>query len=174
MSDTITLNINGTEVDGKKGETILEVAERNGVYIPTLCAQPDLTPFGACRLCIVEVERMKGLPPSCTTPAQDGMVVRTNTPQLARLRRNILEFMLSEHPHECLICHRRERCSLDDICLRQLEIDDRCVICALNGRCDLQKVVDYVGVTEVALPYASRGMPVDGSRFSRVYLTPAL
>src|SRR3990172_2219492 len=87
----ITLTIDGREVKAKRGATVLEVAQGAGIYIPTLCAHPTLKPFGACRMCLVEIERMRGFPPACTTPASEGMVVKTATPELQKLRREIME-----------------------------------------------------------------------------------
>lgn len=115
--------------------TVLEVAHSAGIYIPALCAHPDLPPFGACRLCIVEIETMPGFPTACTTPAEDGMIVRTGTPKLQELRRNTLELILSEHPYSCLTC-------------------------AKNLRCELQKVAYYIGLEEVSLPYIHKELPV--------------
>ena len=91
----ITLIIDGQEVKAKEGMTVLEAAKEAGIDIPTLCYHPDLTPYGACRLCIVEIENVKGFPTSCTTPASDGMVVKTNTPQIHELRRDIFELILT-------------------------------------------------------------------------------
>ena len=82
--ETITLTIDGIAVTVKKGATVLEAAQQTGIYIPTLCWDADLEPYGACRLCIVEIEGMRGLPTACTTPATDGMVVYTDTPQATR------------------------------------------------------------------------------------------
>ena len=99
--DTIRLTINGQEIEAKSGITVLEAAKAAGIYIPTLCYHPDLTSFGGCRLCIVDIEKMRGLPTACTTPASDGMVVHTDTLEITELRRSILELILSEHPHPC-------------------------------------------------------------------------
>src|SRR4030067_2580207 len=98
----ITLTIDDKQVEVEKGATVLEAAKEAGIYIPTLCYHPSLAPFGGCRLCLVEIEKMRGFPTSCTTPAGDGMVVHTNTPQLQEFRRGGLELILSEHPHMCL------------------------------------------------------------------------
>ena len=108
---------------------------------------------------------------SCTTPAADGMVVHTDTPEIQRLRRDILELILSEHPHACFTCDRRERCGPLDICLRNVAVTARCVTCPMNGHCELQRVVDYVGVDGVGLPYTFKGLPVakDGAFFDRDY-----
>jgi len=161
LTKAITLTIDGQEVKAEPGMTVLEAAQRAGIYIPTLCYHPDLAPYGACRLCIVEIENMRGLPTACTTPAVDGMVVRTNTPQIQEFRRGILELILSEHPHPCLTCWRRQRCGPFDICLRNVEVTLRCVLCPKNGVCELQKVVDYIGIKEVELPSTYKGIPVD-------------
>jgi NADPH-dependent glutamate synthase beta subunit-like oxidoreductase/formate hydrogenlyase subunit 6/NADH:ubiquinone oxidoreductase subunit I len=133
--DTITVTIDGKEVKAKRGATVLEAAREAEIYIPALCHHPDLTPFGACRLCIVEIEKMRGFPPACTTPAAEGMVVHTNTPKLQELRRSILELILSEHPYSCLTCPQ-------------------------NLNCELQRVACYIGLDEVTLPYTYKELPV--------------
>lgn len=169
--DTTTLTIDGREVKAARGKTVLEAAQEAGIYIPTLCYHPSLTPFGSCRMCIVEIEKMRGFPTSCTTPIAEGMVVHTNTPQLHQLRSNIMELVLTEHPHACLVCNRRERCGPMDICLRSVNVSERCVTCPKNRRCDLQKVFDYLGLTEVSLPYAYKDLPIyrDHPFFDRNY-----
>ena len=125
---------------------MLQAAQTAGIYIPTLCYHPNLQPYGGCRLCIVEIENMRGLPTSCTTPAADGMKVTTNTPQLQELRRSFLQLILTEHPNACLTCHRRERCGPYDICLRHVAVNERCVSCPNNKQCELQDLVDYIGI----------------------------
>ena len=95
----ISLNINGKEVKARTGMTILDAAKKEGIYIPTLCDHPMLKPAGSCRLCIVEVDGMRGYPTSCTTPVVDGMVVHTETRKLRSIRRSVLELTLSEHPY---------------------------------------------------------------------------
>ncbi len=107
----IKLTINNNEIVAKKGETVLEVAQKQDIHIPTLCYHKDLIPYGGCRLCIVEV---KGRPipvVSCTLPVEDGMVVKTDTPRLKKLRTFSLQLILSEHPHACLICDKKEECA---------------------------------------------------------------
>jgi len=158
---TLALTINEQEITVKEGMTVLEAAQQAGIYIPTLCYHPDLAPYGACRLCIVEIEKMRGLPTACTTPATEGMIVRTNTPQIQEFRRGVLELMLSEHPHPCLTCWRREKCGPFDICLRNVDITQRCVLCPNNGICELQQVADYIGIEKVDLPYTSRNVDID-------------
>ncbi len=156
----ITLTIDDRRVSVKEGTTVLEAAQEAGVYIPTLCHHPLLKPFGGCRLCVVEIEKMRGLPTSCTTPASDGMVVRTNTTQLQQFRQGVLELMVSEHPHACLTCFRRERCQPYDICLRNVAITERCVICPKNGQCELQRVAEYIGFYDSKLPYTYKEIPL--------------
>ncbi|MBI4287393.1 MAG: (2Fe-2S)-binding protein, partial [Chloroflexi bacterium] len=161
-SNLITLNIDGQEVKAKQGSTVLAAALGAGIYIPTLCYHPHLEPYGGCRMCIVEIEKMRGLPPACTTPAGDGMVVKTKTPQLQANRRSVMEFVLTEHPHSCLTCWRRRRCRQQDICLRNAAVTDRCVTCPKNQRCELQQVSDYLGIygsKQISLPYKYRGLP---------------
>ncbi|MCK5577532.1 MAG: FAD-dependent oxidoreductase, partial [Dehalococcoidales bacterium] len=141
----------------------LQAAQSTGIYIPTLCYHPDLLPYGGCRLCIVEVENMRGFPTSCTTPAADGMVVTTNTDRLQQLRQDFLQLILTEHPNACLTCDRRERCSPYDICLRNVALTERCVVCPNNKQCELQHLVDYIGIGDMPLPYKYKDLPVDVS-----------
>ncbi|MFC1982442.1 FAD-dependent oxidoreductase [Chloroflexota bacterium] len=161
MADKIKLVIDDTEVEIGAGVSVLEAAQGAGIYIPTLCYHPSVEPYGGCRLCLTEIEKMRGVVPSCTTPATDGMVVRTNTPQLQELRQDTLQLILTEHPNSCLTCHRRERCGPYDICLRNVAVTERCVTCPKNGQCELQRVVDYIGIGEMPLPYEYKGLPVD-------------
>ena len=156
----ITLTIDDKQVEVKEGTTVLEAAKKAGIYIPTLCYLPYLSPYGGCRLCVVEIEKMRGFPTSCTTPAGNGMVIRTNKPQLQEFRRGVLELILSEHPHTCLDCWRRKRCGPFDICLRSIAVTERCVTCPKNKRCELQEVVDYIGIREVGLPYTYKELAV--------------
>ncbi|HOW97323.1 MAG TPA: FAD-dependent oxidoreductase [Kiritimatiellia bacterium] len=96
------LTIDGKTVEARDGQTVLQAALDAGLYIPNLCYHPDLRPVGACRLCIVEIENMRGLPTSCTTPARDGMVVRTNTEAVLKLRQNLIWLILSEQSEPIL------------------------------------------------------------------------
>ena len=102
MLHNVTLNIDGADIHAPKGSSVLEVAIEYGICIPHLCHVPGISDIGACRLCIVEIENMRGLPTACTTPATDGMVVTTHTPQLQKLRRAFLHLILTEHPNACL------------------------------------------------------------------------
>ena len=111
----IALNIDGREVETKKGRTVLEAALEAGIYIPHLCHHPDLTPVGGCGLCLVEIEGMQGLPTSCTTPVEEGMRVKTKTPQVDRMRRLAMELMLSGHPPDCTVCSQYLNCELQSV-----------------------------------------------------------
>jgi predicted molibdopterin-dependent oxidoreductase YjgC len=118
--DIITLTINGQDFRGKKvkgktGQTVLEVFKANGIYVPTLCYHPKMPPYGGCRLCIVEIENMRGLPPSCTTPASDGMIVSTHTERVFGVRKTILELLLAYGDHNCLLCEQTGDCELQDL-----------------------------------------------------------
>jgi len=164
--DEIRLTINGQEVKAKKGMTVLETAEAAGIYIPTLCHHPDLEPYGGCRLCLVEIEKVRGLQPACTYLASDGMIVHTETEAVNNVRRTALELIMVNHPSECLICDRRtekDGCTPYEICLRNVAVTDRCILCPANGQCELQKVIDYLGLQELRLPMATMSFPVDTS-----------
>ena len=110
--DTIKLTVNGREVIAKKGATVLEAALGAGIYIPTLCYDPDLKPYGGCRLCVVEIERMRGLVSSCTMPTTEGMVVYTNTPRVNQSRRITMELIIANHHGDCLACAKNQDCEL--------------------------------------------------------------
>jgi len=120
--ETITLTIDGKEVQAPKGSTVLEAALGADIYIPTLCYDPDLTPYGACRLCLVEIEGMRGLPTSCTTAATDGMVVHTETPAVNQARRVAMELIMANHHGDCLTCAKNQQCELQKIA-RYLNIE---------------------------------------------------
>jgi formate dehydrogenase alpha subunit len=110
--DTIRLTINGRQVVAEKGATVLEAALEAGIYIPKLCYDPDLKPYGGCRLCVVEIEKMRGLVSSCTTPATEGMVVRTDTPRVNQSRRITMELIGANHHGDCLACVKNQDCEL--------------------------------------------------------------
>ncbi|MFH1523366.1 MAG: 2Fe-2S iron-sulfur cluster-binding protein, partial [Chloroflexota bacterium] len=97
----IQLTINGKQIEAPEGTTVLAVAKRAGIDIPTLCAQKELTPFGGCRLCIVEVQGFRVPIASCTLPVTNGMVVNTETETLKKSRKFILSMLFSERNHFC-------------------------------------------------------------------------
>ncbi len=112
---TIKLNIDGRDVETQEGKSVLDAALDAGIYIPYLCHHPDLSPNGACRLCIVEIEGIEGLPTSCTTPASNGMVVRTKTEKVEHMRRLAMELMLAGHPADCGSCNKYLNCELQSV-----------------------------------------------------------
>ena len=114
-SETIKLIIDDKEVVTQKGKSVLEAALDEEIYIPHLCHHPDLPTIGACRLCIVEVEGIEGYPPSCVTPAGNGMIVNTKTEDTERLRRLAMELMLAGHPADCGQCDKYLNCELQSL-----------------------------------------------------------
>ncbi len=122
----IKLTVDRKEIKAKEGQTVLEAATDNGIYIPNLCYHPNLKPIAACRLCIVEIEKMKGFPTACTTKISEGMVVKTNTEELQNLRKNLIWLILSNYPKD------------------------------IPPSCDLKKVIDYVGVNEILKNYTPK------------------
>ena len=115
MSDTIELTIDGKVVQATPDMTILKAAASVGVKIPTLCYDPRLQPFGACRMCLVEVEQMKGrLIPACSTPVGKDMIIHTNTEDVRKARRMLMELLMIHHPLDCPVCDKAGECKLQD------------------------------------------------------------
>jgi len=125
---TVTLTIDGMAVTVPAGTSVMAAAMHLGTKIPKLCATDSLEPFGSCRLCLVEIEGRRGTPASCTTPAEEGMVVHTQNDKLAGLRKGVMELYISDHPLDCLTC-------------------------AANGDCELQTQAGAVGLREVRYGY---------------------
>ncbi|MCD6233901.1 MAG: ferredoxin [Candidatus Neomarinimicrobiota bacterium] len=111
----MNITINNIEVWANPGETVLEVAEREGIRIPTLCYLKGFSPTGSCRMCMVEVEDQGRLVPSCAFPVYDGMKVKTNSPEVRRARKTIIELLLANHPQDCLVCTRNGNCDLQSL-----------------------------------------------------------
>lgn len=111
----VTLTIDGVQVTVEQGTSLMRAAMMNGTKIPKLCATDSLEPFGSCRLCLVEIQGRKGYPASCTTPAEQGMVVLTQTPALQQLRKGVMELYISDHPLDCLTCAANGDCELQDM-----------------------------------------------------------
>ncbi len=157
----ITLVIDGKQVKLEESATVLEAARETGIYIPTLCYHPSLPSDGSCELCLVEVEGREDFPLACVTPATEGMVIHTDTPQVRTLQKDALKQILSHHPCACLTCWRRKWCNPYDICLRNVAVTQRCVVCPKNKNCELQQVVDYVGLEGEDFACVYRDLPVD-------------
>ena len=135
---TVTLTIDGRKITCDEGKTVLEAALDAGIYIPNLCYHPLLEPYGACRMCIVEIDGMRGLPTSCTTRATDGMVVRTDSSDIHKVRRMTAELLIADHFTDCLVC-------------------------SSNQRCELQKVAAYLGIDRTRLKRTVRETRIDDS-----------
>jgi NADH-quinone oxidoreductase subunit G len=115
MSKEIKLIVDGTILSVPEGVTLLQAAEGNGITIPTLCHDDRLAPYSGCRLCVVEVEGMRGLPPSCSTRAREGMVVKTDSPLLRQVRKTLIELLLADHPADCTTCIGNLDCTLQEL-----------------------------------------------------------
>jgi formate dehydrogenase major subunit len=124
----VTLTIDGREVSVPEGTSVMRAAALADLKIPKLCATDQLEAFGSCRLCLVQIEGMKGYPASCTTPVAQGMKVSTQNEKLAQLRRGVMELYISDHPLDCLTC-------------------------PANGHCELQDMAGAVGLREVRYGY---------------------
>jgi formate dehydrogenase alpha subunit len=175
--ETITIVLNGIEVSGYPGTSILDLALESGVYIPTLCYDANLASVGACRLCLVEDERNGALLASCVTPIAPGMIIKTNSPRVVEHRKKILKLMLASHPDSCLVCDKGNRCQLRKLAaemgIGQVEYQripqadvieevnpfierdrSKCIMC---GKCIR---VDQELVVEGAIDYMHRGTAV--------------
>jgi bidirectional [NiFe] hydrogenase diaphorase subunit len=138
VSQKISVRIDGQLCTATEGETIFQVAAANGRYIPALCHMEGFSSAGSCRLCLVEVSGIGRLLPACTTPAQNGMSVTTDSETLAHNRRMVLELLFAERNHICAVC-------------------------VSNGHCELQGLAQKLGVTHVRFPYTYPRLPVDSS-----------
>jgi NADH-quinone oxidoreductase subunit G len=112
--DVVTVTIDGKEVRAPRGELLIKVAQEHGSYIPRFCWHERMKPVGMCRMCLVEVEGMRGMQISCATPVSDGMVVNTQTPNVKAVQDGVLEFLLINHPLDCPVCDRGGECPLQD------------------------------------------------------------
>ena len=114
----IRITINDRKLELERPVTILEAARKAGIRIPTLCNHEGLEPYGGCRLCLVEVDNVARLQTSCTQLVTDGMVVRTETERIIKARREVLEFLLINHPLDCPHCDKAGECELQDLVAR--------------------------------------------------------
>jgi formate dehydrogenase major subunit len=143
---TVTLTIDGMEISVPAGSSIMRAASLSGTNIPKLCATEDLEPFGSCRLCLVQIEGRGGFPASCTTEVAEGMIVQTQNPRLAELRRNVMELYISDHPLDCLTC-------------------------PTNGDGELQDMAGAVGLRDVRYGYEGENHLDKGKDESAPYFT---
>ena len=168
MPDDITISIDGVEIRTQPGKMVLEAAIEAGVYVPYLCYHSGMKPYAACRMCVVVAEnergRVPGFPAACTLAATDGMTVWSETPDVNELRRSVMQMLIAEHPNGCLTCHRVEICGPSDICLRHVSVNDRCITCPKNERCEFKDTVRYLGMElESPMTYAYRDIPLEVS-----------
>jgi len=143
---TVALTIDGQAVTVPAGTSVMRAAQEMGTTIPRLCATDMMDAFGSCRLCLVEIEGRAGAPASCTTPVAEGMVVHTQTPKLAKLRKGVMELYISDHPLDCLTC-------------------------AANGDCELQDMAGAVGLREVRYGYQGENHLDEAKDESNPYFT---
>lgn len=129
---SVTIEIDGRQLTVPEGMNLLEAALQNGIYIPHLCHHPDLPDLGSCRLCIVEVEGMEGVQPSCKLKASEGMKVITDSPRIHSLRKLAMELLLAAHPEDCSTCPK-------------------------YGRCELQTLIQYMGVSATRMSARIKG-----------------
>ncbi len=139
-----TINLNGTELEATSGVPLVEVIKNSGTFISNLCYIDGLPPYAGCRTCIVEIEGARGYQLSCTTKVDDGMIVRTETPDLKATRQAVLSLILSYHSDRCLTCHRVVKCKPGDTCLRDGVVTHRCLTCSKNYRCELQTTCEML------------------------------
>ena len=116
--EIINFKIDGIDAKAKKGTTILEAARHNGIDIPTLCFLKDINEVGDCRMCIVEVEGRRGFATSCIQKVEEGMAIKTHSPEVLEARKAILELILSNHHKDCLTCTRSGNCELQNLCIQ--------------------------------------------------------
>ena len=113
--DIVSVEIDGKPVSVKTGTSVMRAARESGIDVPKLCATDSLKSFGSCRLCVVEIEGRRGFPASCTTLVEDGMIIKTQSDSVAKLRRNVMELYISDHPLDCLTCSANGDCELQDM-----------------------------------------------------------
>ena len=160
MSEII-LTIDGIQVKAEPGDTVLRAAQKAGIQIPTLCDHPALEPYGSCRLCIVEIEGMRGYPPSCTTPAAKGMVVKSTTPDIDVLRKDVIKLLLSSHTSPCLVCLHREPCEKYRPRPFKSGKATRCVFCSNRDHCELQTLATEYKVDDLEVPIIYKHLPIE-------------
>ncbi len=115
MANTVNLKIDGIDVSVEAGKTVLDAAKELNIHIPTLCYHEDLCVAGNCRVCVVEQEGARNLVASCAMPAQEGMIIHTNTHKVRNARRHVVELLLSEHNADCTKCYKNKNCELQDL-----------------------------------------------------------
>ncbi len=157
----LALKIDKLPVSVPEGTTVLRAAELAGVYVPSLCSHKELSPFGGCRLCTVEIEGARGYPLACSTLVADGMEVTTDTVALREMRQEILRLILSEHPSSCLLCGEADDCRRSLSTIRKAGVSTGCRSCPNDDDCELQQVVERVGIADIGYPVSYRGLEAE-------------
>lgn len=157
----LSITIDNKKAEVRPGLTILQAARENNVFIPSLCTLEHLPSYGACRLCMVEVDGLRGFPTSCTTPIEDGMVIRTDTAEIRSLRQEVLKLLLSEHPASCLFCTEQSECRQYQGTIRKVGATTGCRYCPNDNRCELQEITEKIGLTETSYPVYYRNFTVE-------------
>ncbi|MCK5222638.1 MAG: (2Fe-2S)-binding protein, partial [Candidatus Aminicenantes bacterium] len=171
----ITIKINNEEYDFEIGETILEVARRNGIYIPTLCNLEGTKPTGACRICIVELGKMSAPVASCSTPAAPGMDIQTESPRIRKARKTIIELLMISGNHNCSAIGN-SKADLTDFMQEVNEYDGSGSLCTAYGECELQSLAYKYMVNNRTLERIPTNYPLEnidpliGRDFSRCIL----
>ena len=160
----VAVTIDGKTVSAPAGSSVLSAATAAGIYIPALCAHPDLPPScqraggdGACNLCLVQVAGQQEPQNSCSLPVEAGQVITSTTPAIQRMRQQSISKTLGTHPHVCLTCPQRDGCSRTT-CSYGNPVETRC--CSIFNSCELRKVADYVGIPNTTPPYKPIRLPV--------------
>lgn len=160
----VTLTVDGKQIEAPEDASLLSAAAAAGIYIPALCAHPDLPPScqrgagdSGCNLCVVEIAGTSGMRTSCSIGVEEGMTVTTRSPAIDKLRRERIAKILGTHPHVCLTCPQREGCSRTT-CSFGNPVETRC--CSIFSNCELRKVSDYVGIPPTTPPYKPIQLPV--------------
>lgn len=158
---TIQLTINGRNISVPAGTSLLDAARQNEIEIPTLCHHPAISNFGGCRLCIVDVRGKNRYVTACNTAVEPGMEVLTHSPDLIAARQEVLRLILSEHPSGCLLCGEQAACADSMVTIRKVGITTSCSNCPKNGRCELQRVTQQVGIGTRSYPILYRGLAME-------------
>jgi NADPH-dependent glutamate synthase beta subunit-like oxidoreductase/ferredoxin len=156
-NQSFKIYIDGKVIEINKGETVLDAALKNDIYIPTLCHHPDLPSFGACGLCIVEIEGFNEPKLACNTLVEQDIKITTTSQQIKETRQKKLAEILTNHPHACLVCAEREGCARES-CSLNVPVDERC--CIKLGDCELQRVADYIKIREDISRYKPKNLPI--------------
>ncbi len=160
---SINITINEQPLSVEKGVSILQAARLNGIDIPTLCDYPGLSPSGSCRLCVVEIQGRPTTPTACTTPIEEGMVIQTHSDKIRALRSELFQMLLAEHPACCFYCPEKNNCDDCMVTLRKVGVTTGCRSCPKDGQCQLQDMVEKIGLPQPGYPVRYRMLNIEKS-----------